>query len=274
LCYDYDTCKLYLFSIGCLWNFRAATLKIKECIIIITGKLKSGIRFLAQEGLNLFAIIDCAALPDKVTEMIVGSGVPLADFQRLVLVGHGGRRLWEALKTRGMKTADPVDQHSVTFTRQFITDYLDDSPVLWLYPNTDYMIPLQQLGELAGWSYPSPLGSGISPIYGVWFAYRTAFLTNLDLPVIGSDPAPSPCTTCTDKPCIATCPVDAVQENVFGIDACVNHRLRPGSTCADRCLSRMACPFFPEHQYTLEQIQYHYGQSLSSLQTWITANED
>lgn len=230
--------------------------------------ITAGIETLANGGLNLFAVLDCRALPEKATDMMIQSGVPLANYQRLVLIGHGGQRLWQALQAEGMDTADPVDHYSVTRTQQWIRDYVADTAVFWLYPNTPYLIPLQQLGELAGWSYPSPLGSGISPVYGVWFAYRAAFLTNADLPLIQDAPAPSPCTACAEKPCITTCPVQAVQLTTVDVDACAHHRLRRQSPCQDRCLSRMACPFFPEHRYTLPQIQYHYTHSLKTLKAW------
>jgi epoxyqueuosine reductase len=127
---------------------------------------------------------------------------------------------------------------------------------------------LQQLGELAGWSHPSPLGQGINPTYGVWFAYRAVFLTTAELPLTGGAPRPSPCDACLDKPCLSACPAGAVQPARFDIDGCANYRLQPASPCADRCLARMACPYFPEHRYSLEQIRYHYGRSLETLAAW------
>ncbi len=233
-------------------------------------ELKKGIAFLAEAGLNLFAVLDCAALPERTEKAMLAAGVPLADYARLVLIGHGGRRLWDALQEWGMKTADPVDHYSTTITRQFIHDTLHDPPTLWLYPNTSYLVPLQQLGQLAGWSAPSPLGQGINPAYGVWFAYRTAFLTVKELPLtrLRGQSQASLCAICTDKPCIQTCPVGAVQSQHFDVDKCVKHRLETQSICADRCLARMACPFFPEHGYSLEQIQYHYRRSLVNLRAW------
>lgn len=235
----------------------------------MVGKnVNAGINFLAEAGLNLFAVLDCAALPTAVTQSLLATGVPLADYRRLALVGHGGRRLWAALTAWGMQTADPVDHYSRTITRQFIRDYLDDPPVCWLYPQTDYLVPLQQLGALAGWSHPSPLGLGIHPAFGVWFAYRAAFLTTADLPLRVEPVRPSPCATCTDKPCITTCPVSAVQWSRFDVDGCARYRLRDHSPCADRCLARLACPFFPEHRYTRAQMQYHYRHSLETLQDW------
>jgi len=230
--------------------------------------LNAGIDFLATAGLNLFAVLDCNALPEVTAGAIDAAGVPVAEYRRLVLVGHGGRRLWTALGEWGMRTADPVDHYSMEMTRQFIHDYLDETNVLWLYPGSTYLVPLQQLGQAAGWSQPSPLGQGIHPKYGVWFAYRAAFLTMVELPLHVERPGPSPCESCAEKPCIATCPVSAVKMGSFDVEGCGRFRISQDSACADRCLARMACPFFPEHRYDLEQIRYHYLHSLPTLRKW------
>ena len=196
------------------------------------------------------------------------SRIPLADHKRLLLIGHGGKRLWARLQARGMITADPVDHFSVSLTRQFIHDYLDNSPVFWVYPDTQYVVPLQKLGEAAGWSSRSPLGSGISPRYGVWFAYRAAFLIDADLPLVFEVPASSPCDSCERKRCVSACPAGAIRSDAVDTKLCAHHRLRFQSPCTERCLARLACPFLPGHRYTESQLKYHYRQSLETLRAW------
>lgn len=237
-------------------------------LVMNNDVLHQGFAFLAKAGLNLRAILDCATLPKEVGEMMTSSGIPLTAYTRLVLIGHGGRHMWDAIQEWGWETADPIDHYSMKVTQQFIHDYLGDPSVFWLYPQTPYVVPLQRLGSLAEWSHPSPLGLGISPVYGVWFAYRAAFLTTLDLPVVVDSPAASPCTTCAERPCIQTCPVGAVNEQAFNVEACAHFRLRDASPCAARCLSRLSCPFFAEHRYTPEQIRYHYDQSWKTLKAY------
>jgi hypothetical protein len=113
------------------------------------------------------------------------------------------------------------------------------------------------------------LGQGINAEFGVWFAYRTAFLTTAVLPIIITPPTLSPCDSCVEKPCLSACPVGATAENGrFAINRCAPHRLQPNSPCADRCLARIACPIAPEHHYTLPQIQYHYRDSLETLKKY------
>lgn len=228
--------------------------------------IQQGIQFLANGGLNLVAIFDCAALPAQIRDAM--TDVPLKEYRRLVLLGHGGRRMWEALQADGMTAHDPVDNYSRELAQQFVRDYLDNSATYWLYPNTPHLVPLQQFGTLAGWSHPSPLGLGISPTFGVWFAYRAAFLVKADLPLRQAVAQPSPCDSCVDKPCISTCPVGAVKLGAFDVAGCGRFRIQTDSPCKDRCLARMACPYFPEHRYSLEQIQYHYGQSAETLRRW------
>ncbi|MDA0244186.1 MAG: hypothetical protein OT477_12280 [Chloroflexi bacterium] len=237
-------------------------------------RLEAGKTFLAENGLNLWAFLDCATLPEPIQRQFKVSNIPLEKYNRLVLLGHGGPRFWQALAEYGHITPNPVDYFSTTITRRFITDYLVSPPIYWLYPS-QLIIPLQQLGELAHWAHPSPLGLGISPQYGVWFAYRTAFLAIADVPVGSSETAaPSPCHTCLDKPCQTACPAGAVDEpHQFGLQDCARYRLQPDSSCGDRCLARLACPVAAEHKYGLPQVQYHYGRSLITLQEFYGAGE-
>ncbi len=228
---------------------------------------------MAEAGLNLQAVFPCATLPEAVLRPWRENGIPLEHYTHLILLGHGGRRLWDKLQTFGMKTADPVDHYSLTITRQYIERYLDNAPHLILYPLANYPVPLTRLGELAGWSYPSPVGLGINPIYGLWFAYRVAFLVNSGRQLAASSqpqPAAHPCAACAGRPCIAACPASAVQPDPrqFDISSCARYRLQSQSACADRCLARLACPAAPEHRYSLAQIRYHYRQSLITIREW------
>ncbi len=232
------------------------------------NRLFQGIEFLARSGLNLFAVFDCALLPNDVTGAMLAQEIPLDRYNSLVLLGHGGKQLWTALAEYGWKTEDPVDHYSLATTETFIREYLDSPAVMMLYP-TGYGIPLQRLGELAGWSHPSPLGLGISEAYGVWFAYRSAFLTTATLPSMADQLTVSPCDSCHDKPCIPACPAGAVQGiGALDLAKCADFRTLEQSLCRDRCLARMACPVAEEHRYTLEQIQYHYGRSLESVKLY------
>lgn len=231
--------------------------------------MQDGIDWLAARGLNLFACFDCAQLPTPIVDIIAANDFDPQNFSRLLLIGHGGRRLWEEIQHRDQPTEDPFDDISVALTRQFLRDYLGDPPVHFIYPETAIPLPLQQLGMLAGWHHPSPLGVGINGVYGLWFAYRAAVLTtDVLMPTLPMNEA-SPCETCVERPCITACPADAVSTaGNFQAGACFSQRLMADSSCGDRCHSRLACPYFVEHRYSDEQMGYHYGLSLASIRKY------
>ncbi len=221
--------------------------------------------YFSEHGFPLVAVLDVAALPANI--QVLMQKVPLANYQRLVLTANVGQSLWPHLEANWPQSAHPVDDYSRKVTQTYIAQHLQDDTALLLYPTAEYLIPLQQLGTFAGWHHPSPMGVAIHPEFGLWVAYRTAFLTSVALPVTPRDARPSPCESCVEKPCLAACPPQAITADApIQLTACLDHRIAPGATCADRCLARMACPV--GEQYTLPQIQYHYTQGFDRLKQW------
>lgn len=224
--------------------------------------LAAGFDFLAGEGLNLQAVLDVEQLaPEIRQQMRLHPG-----HRRIVLLAHGGRRLWERLHGK-LSGQDPVDRHSRATAESFMTRYAGVE-FETLYPLADRFVPLQSLGRIAGWTNPSPVGLDITTGFGLWFAYRAVLATSAELPVSTIAHRPSPCGSCHDKPCIDACPAGAVQAGGLDGQRCMAYRLTAASLCADRCLARLACPVAPEHRYTLDQVQYHYGLSLQTIKHW------
>ena len=221
--------------------------------------------FLARAGLNLAAVFDCNDVPDKVERALQTLAPAPRALPQLLLLGAYGRRSWEALAESGGGGDDPVDAYSLKVARRFVAEHLGAVRTHFLYPG-DFPLPLQSLGEALGWSHPSPLGLGIHPEYGLWFAWRAAFLADTRLTPTPRRTTRSPCLDCADKPCIATCPARAVHAaQPFGLRACAGHRLAPDSSCAATCLSRLACPVGAAHRYSEEQFAYHSQRALASM---------
>jgi len=239
-------------------------------VLILISKVEweAGHRFLADMGLNLFGVIDVAELPGSIVAAVGNAGINLTKFQRLVLLGHAGKRLWQAIAENGWIEPDPIDTFSVLVARQFIGEYLKSPAWELLYP-TSLNISLMDLGEYLGWSNPTPLGLGIHPEYGLWWAYRVAFLLDYPLPITPPDSRGSPCRQCQAQPCLSACPVGATDTS--GIDwlQCATYRVMPASTCADRCQARLACPVGPQYQYPIPQIKYHYLHSLPAIHSYL-----
>lgn len=227
-----------------------------------------GIQFLADNGLNMFAVLAVDELPEKTADFLHANNVPIDGYSRLVLTGNGGGQIWQSLQAHGMSAENPMDQFSRDLSQTFIDDYLGGDGKI-LYPLTDYFVPLQQFGELAGWHHPSPIGSSIHKKYGLWSAYRSVFATNAPLPLMAEELGDSPCWTCETKPCVAVCPAGAVTaDNPLNLTACGDERTRDGALCADRCISRFACPVGREHKYAMQQVNYHYLISLDTIRLY------
>lgn len=136
--------------------------------------------------------------------------------------------------------------------------------------------PLQRLGELAGWHQPSPLGTGINPRWGLWYAYRALVWLPLPLPMDVTLTArdntaeltqsTSVCASCESQACISVCPATALSFlQAPDMNACAGYRMQAASDCSDRCLAREACPVNSDNRYPRQQINYHYRKALAGL---------
>ncbi len=177
----------------------------------------------------------------------------------LVLVGNAGMAMWQAFAREagaGSGSGNPLDD----WIRERLTGIADDLGAVPLFPfGGPPFLPFQRWAQRAEPTYPSPLGLLIHPDYGLWHAYRgaLAFAERIDLPA--PDSRPSPCESCADKPCLATCPVEAFSGDGYDVPACVSHlATRAGADCVeDGCRARRACPVGRDFVYAREQAGFH-----------------
>lgn len=208
---------------------------------------------LKNVGLNLIATIEVAKLPTEIIEYFKNNQVELnLEQDTLCLIANGGRTLWDHLPRPLNESLHPIDQFSI----DQITKLDVDARIL--FPHEHLNIPLQKLGRLLNLSRPSLLGLDINKEYGVWFAFRGAFLTTKKINSKPHTNFESPCDSCIEKPCISACPANAIKnQNTPDLQNCIEFRLKENSECADKCLARLACPYQKIHQYKTEQIKYH-----------------
>ncbi len=234
-------------------------------------QFSQGRTFLARKGINLVAVFSLKDLPNSLLSCVKESEIEIKDYQRLVLLGHSGRQLWNALKDEGkclFASKAPIDRFSRQIVEQAVRSYWNDSSFELLYPG-DNLVPLQQLGKMAGWHHDSPMGVGINEDHGLWFAYRALFLIDAALPLNRQSPGASPCENCLESNCITACPAAALSRSEsIDVGRCTQFRLEKSSPCRDRCLSRERCPVAPQRRYDREQIGYHYLQSLAVIQEY------
>ncbi len=172
------------------------------------------------------------------------------------------------------KNKNWFDERSSNIVHELLeSSGLQDNATI-IYPGA-LPAPLILLGELAGWSSPSPLGLGVNHSYGPWFAYRALFVTDEPLGPVSNQEAmaiaaqtPSPCVNCA-APCVSACPAKAVKkDDSFDIHRCAAHRISDTTTCATLCHARNACPIGSDYRYSNDQHSYHMTRALDALKQW------
>ena len=221
---------------------------------------------LTDLGFNMQALFAVSDLPESVVKSLPrGDIVNGGCNQSLLLVGNGGARFWQQYQFRkNSLSANPIDEYSVQVMSNFMAQRWPNLSFKVLYPST-HPVGLQKLGELSGWHHPSPMKIGINSIWGLWYAYRALLLVDGRLtPTVKVDTA-SPCDSCAEKYCVQACPAQALDQQQLRLQVCSDYRLQPQSDCQTTCLARLACPVQTQHQYSAQQIEYHYAQSLRTL---------
>jgi len=199
----------------------------------------------------------------------------------LSLIANVGPRFWNEMQARQSEwinhaeaVNNPVDFFSTKVTEQLLQLAGLTVNAQMLYPGT-VPAPLILLGELANWSTPSPLGLGLHPRYGPWFAYRALVKTTSPMhthdsnTVVTSNSAShrvsnasssdnadtkpdlvaSPCLSCASVACVSACPGSAVSfKDSFNIGRCASYRLKENTLCKKQCHARNACPVGVEHR--------------------------
>jgi len=216
--------------------------------------------FLNQAGINRQHVFNLSDLPAEALATLGDT----AGYRQLILLGHGGRKLWECVKASGMASQHPIDDYCVQTVAHWFAEFLPSWRYKILFPG-EQVVGLQQLGKLAGWHQPSPFMVGIDAEWGSWFAYRAAILADSDfLPFFPVDRG-NPCLSCSSQPCISSCPAGALAGGHFALALCSRYRLTEGSPCANTCLARESCPVGAEHRYDAAQLAHSYGRSLAMI---------
>lgn len=222
---------------------------------------------LARAGLNRQAVFDIDDLPGEVVRQIGEACPPGAAFRQLILIGHAGRKLWQAVTEAGMDTDNPIDDFTVRTVEQWFAACQPRNRYAILYPG-EIAIGLQRLGRLAGWHHPSPFMIGIDREWGTWYAYRAVLLADTRFAPTRPQASRSPCAECGHRLCIAACPAAAMAGGGFDLAKCAAYRRAEGSSCRHTCLARVSCPVGSEHRYGEEQIRHTYSISLKFIERY------
>ena len=188
----------------------------------------------------------------------------------VVLIGNAGTDMWDAFgSTRDHAAPDQDVRHPLdSWLRPRIEAVALAAGGHPVFPNGGPpFVPIQNWAARAEPVYRSPIGIMIHPDFGLWHVYRAAllFADRIELPP--RDARPSPCDTCTRKPCLSVCPADAFLPDRFDAPACAAHvESAAGANCRERgCLARRACPVGRDFLYGREQQKFHTAAMLAAV---------
>ncbi|MBP5996571.1 MAG: hypothetical protein KA535_01340 [Azonexus sp.] len=218
---------------------------------------------LARCGLNRQHVFDLAGLPPAVIATLGDTAI----YRQLVLLGHGGKLLWDCVKAAGAGGENPIDDFTVRSIENCFAEHLPANRYRIIYPG-DQPVGLQQLGARAGWHHAAPFMVGIDPDWGSWYAYRAVVLADTDFCPSSIVDRNSPCNSCEIQPCIAACPAQAMAGGSFSLARCAAYRTQPGSACAFTCQARIACPVGSAHRYDADQLRHTYAISLRTIREY------
>ena len=221
---------------------------------------------LAPHGLNLVGTAEIAAY-DAVAPPAWTVGSRLPDARTAVVIGSGGGAFWAAFRRHlddepaAADVPDPLDAFTRRVVGKAIAPLRDElgGGARLVFPFECDVVPVSfmHLAECAGLGRPSLLGVLVHPDYGPWLALRAAILLPFGLaaprPADGFDP----CPTCTERPCMAACPVGAVGPAGWDVPRCIAHRTSPADDCGTGCHARLACVYGRDHRYPPDALVFH-----------------
>ncbi len=176
----------------------------------------------------------------------------------LLLIGYVGSSLWPAFSRfrRNHEGPDPLDHWS----KQVIDPIAEAAESVALYPFDKPWWPFQQWITASEGLERSPLGILIHPEYGLWHGYRAALAFDRPIEVPQTAFRPHPCDSCDDKPCLTTCPANAVTEASFNLPSCRRYLASSegqGGCMVSGCAARIACPVGQNFRYDPAHMQFH-----------------
>lgn len=173
----------------------------------------------------------------------------------VILLGNAGPAMFRRFQSERGQSQQTLDDWCRGAVEQ-LANALDARAV---FPFDKPYLPFLTWARRGGAGHVSPLGLNIHPIYGLWHAYRAALLFPVELDLPAPNPGLHPCESCTEKPCLHSCPVSAFSSAGYEIDCCVDYISGPkGDDCMSKgCLARRACPVGRAFAYHPSQAQFH-----------------
>ncbi|KPU84818.1 hypothetical protein JI58_01515 [Marinosulfonomonas sp. PRT-SC04] len=152
--------------------------------------------------------------------------------------------------------ADPLDRWS----KRIVTRWAAKQTATAIFPSDGPpYAPFFRWAQRSGRAWASPVGLLVHDVAGLLASYRAAVALPRHIKLPAPEAGPAPCTSCA-KPCLSTCPVDAMADD-YDVAKCKSHISTAAgsvSVCMETgCLVRNACPAGHEYGRLAEQSAFH-----------------
>ena len=171
-------------------------------------------------------------------------GVPgLAEAATVLIVGNAGPVMWREFTNAVSAERRQMETNPLNDWTRIVVDSIAAgvcARALFAFDGPPYL-PFHRWAMRTGVVHSSPIGLLIDPVYGLWHAYHAAlvFADEFDLPALTR--TANPCDSCTEKPCLNTCPVTAFSDVNYDVPACAEHiAALDGSDCPPPAAGRGA----------------------------------
>ena len=174
----------------------------------------------------------------------------------LFLIGSGRTGYWEHLQDQPEfvdGSPDPLDRWS----RRVISNLSAALGGNAYFPfGGPPHLPFQRWATKSERCWQSPVGLLVHDTRGLFISFRGAVMipSSIDLPPASS----RPCDNCAERPCLSSCPVDALNGTGFDTGRCAGYIASDGCDCLNHgCAVRRSCPFSPTETISSEQHHFH-----------------
>ncbi|WP_426227923.1 ferredoxin [Pararhizobium sp. DWP3-4] len=210
---------------------------------------------LAPHGVFLRGVVSFA---DGETAPVLSDGQAA---RSVVLLGNVGGSIWTAFERWRNSLPDRGGEHPLdAWSKVVIQPVAGAFGATAYFPSDPPWQPFQQWAMQAEGLKASPLGILIHPQYGLWHGYRGALGFAQAFPPAASPNHLHPCDHCPSKPCLTSCPAQAVLPSGFQITPCrayLKTAEGQGGCMAGGCIARNACPAGAGYRYPAEQLHFH-----------------
>ena len=184
-------------------------------------------------------------------------GLP-RDTKTLLLLGPREPGFWPHLQAQPeWGNPDPVDRWSRRVIGTMACDL--EAKALFPFGGPPYH-PFYKWALKSGRCWDSPVRLLVHDTAGLFVSFRGALALKEAVELLPV--STKPCDTCTNKPCLAACPVGALTPAGYDLPKCHAYLdTQEGKDCmTNGCAVRRTCPLSLAYARMPEQSAYHMGQ--------------